>query len=409
MLMLRWAERWRATIFAHSPVRSNEDANLVRELAQLRLARRRVDEATRDGEPTRNHEREVQRLESDVRAVTLRASATTAVSTQRVDIATIIEALDDRRLVEICPFDDALHVLVVSKSGVCHYVAGSHQSAVRTTDYARFALRRTTHRSAAQRARATLPRIAASLEAEVFGSAVAELGDGPLVLVPPAALSSAPWGVLPSLRSRDFTVAPSAASWFTAAHTKTDLTARTVLLAGPGLRGASVEINALAQLHPQADVLGSPDRPAFAAAALTAMDGASLAHIAAHGTFRDDNPMFSSLVLEDGPLTVFDLQQLRRAPHRLVLSCCDAGTVSAAGADEMLGLLTALTPLGTAGMIAAVVPVSDAAGVDFATIVHRTLLSGATSGRALQAARIAAQHDPAAFAIAHAFIAFGAA
>ena len=47
---------------------------------------------------------------------------------------------------------------------------------------------------------------------------------------------------------------------------------------------------------------------------LAALDGAWLAHIAAHGRFRADSPLFSSLRMHDGPLTVYDFEQLHRAP-----------------------------------------------------------------------------------------------
>ena len=48
---------------------------------------------------------------------------------------------------------------------------------------------------------------------------------------------------------------------------------------------------------------------------LGALDGAWLAHIAAHGNFRADSPLFSSLRMHDGPLTVYDFEQFApRAP-----------------------------------------------------------------------------------------------
>ena len=92
---------------------------------------------------------------------------------------------------------------------------------------------------------------------------------------------------------------------------------------------------------------------------LDALDGAWLAHIAAHGVFRADSPLFSSLRMHDGPLTVYDFEKLRRAPYRLVLPSCDSGLQAAAGADELLGLATSLLALGTAGIIAAIVPLND--------------------------------------------------
>ena len=52
--------------------------------------------------------------------------------------------------------------------------------------------------------------------------------------------------------------------------------------------------------------------------------------------------MFSSLDLDDGPLTVHDLERLDRAPHRIVLSACESGVVAPIGAGEMLGLVSAM-------------------------------------------------------------------
>ena len=96
---------------------------------------------------------------------------------------------------------------------------------------------------------------------------------------------------------------------------------------------------------------------------LSRSDGAWLAHIAAHGSFRADSPLFSSMRMHDGPLTVYDFEQLHRAPYRLVLSSCDSGVLAPAGADELLGLVSSLLPLGTAGIIAGVVPLNDYAVV----------------------------------------------
>ena len=112
----------------------------------------------------------------------------------------------------------------------------------------------------------------------------------------------------------------------------------------------------LARLYDDVTVLAAARPPRAGAAAL---DGAWLAHIAAHGRFRADSPLFSSLRMHDGPLTVYDFEQLRRAPYRLILSSCDSGLQAPAGADELLGLVSSLLPLGTAGIVAGVVPLND--------------------------------------------------
>ena len=54
------------------------------------------------------------------------------------------------------------------------------------------------------------------------------------------------------------------------------------------------------------------DGTATAARVLDAIDGARVVHFAAHGTFRADSPLFSALRLDDGPLTVYDLERLYR-------------------------------------------------------------------------------------------------
>ena len=120
---------------------------------------------------------------------------------------------------------------------------------------------------------------------------------------------------------------------------------------------------------------------------LLALDGAWLAHIAAHGSFRADSPLFSALHLYDGPLTVYDFEQLRRAPYRLILPSCDSGVLAPAGADELLGLVSSLLPLGTAGIIAGVVPLNDSAAVPLMVDLHRSLPAGATLAEGLCAVR----------------------
>ena len=141
---------------------------------------------------------------------------------------------------------------------------------------------------------------------------------------------------------------------------------------------------------------------------LAALDGCWLAHIAAHGTFRADNPLFSSLQLDDGPLTVYDLEGLRRAPHRLVLSSCESGRAVPAGADELLGLASSMMPMGTVGIVAAVVPVNDRVTPGIMDSLHERVAQGAGFPDALRLARMAvATDDPATLATACSFLALG--
>src|SRR5882757_9479875 len=99
--------------------------------------------------------------------------------------------------------------------------------------------------------------------------------------------------------------------------------------------------------------------------------------LAAHGTFRADNPMFSSILLDDGPLIVHDFERLGRAPYQLVLAGCDSGVAAPVGADELLGLVSSLMPLGAAGIVASIVPVNDIAVVPVMVALHDAVRRGA--------------------------------
>ena len=70
---------------------------------------------------------------------------------------------------------------------------------------------------------------------------------------------------------------------------------------------------------------------------------------------------------------VHDLERLHRAPFRLILPSCESGLLAPAGADELLGLASALLPLGTAGIVAAVAQVNDAAAAPLMLALHRRL------------------------------------
>jgi CHAT domain-containing protein len=138
------------------------------------------------------------------------------------------------------------------------------------------------------------------------------------------------------------------------------------------------------------------------------MDGASLVHIASHGQFRVDSPLFSNLRLDDGPLTVHDLERLHRAPYRLVLSACDSGVGAPVGGDETLGLVSALLSLGSSSVLCSVTKVNDDATVQVMLDVHSAVQKGLSLPSALVEAGLAARGDPLREATAAAFVSLGA-
>jgi CHAT domain-containing protein len=171
------------------------------------------------------------------------------------------------------------------------------------------------------------------------------------------------------------------------------------------LSTAGSEVSALAQRYPEAKLLRDAD--ATVESSLGAIDGAALAYIAAHGRHRSDSPMFSCLDLADGPLTVHDFEQLHAAPYRLLLSACDSGVMAAVGADELLGLASALFSVGTAGIVSSVAEVNDEATAHVMLDVHSRVWAGDALGEVLLRARTEASGDLVHEATAASFIALG--
>jgi len=145
-----------------------------------------------------------------------------------------------------------------------------------------------------------------------------------LVVVPVGELHGIPWS---ALHTAPVSLAPSAALWArsreAAQRHPGPGTGTTVLVEGPHLAGATTEVQGLQKLYPDAVAITPPD--STVAEVLRRLDGAELAHLACHGWLRSDNPLFSSLVLSDGPLTVQELHPSGVAPHRLVLASCQSG------------------------------------------------------------------------------------
>jgi CHAT domain-containing protein len=319
----------------------------------------------------------------------------------------LLDALDGSALVELIELDGILQAIVVSASGIRVHAVGLAADAAREVDFARFLLRRLADGRPVPSPGQALADAARLLEAAVLGPAAAQLDTDAVVIVPPGRLHAIPWGLLPALLDRSVSVNPSAAAWLRAASTPEPASRAVTMVGGPGLDAAEAELALLAGRYPGATVLANGT--ATARGVLAALDGCRLAHVAAHGVFRADNPLFSSLQLDDGPLTVYDLESLRRAPHRLVLSSCESGRAAPAGADELLGLASSMMPMGTAGIVAAVVPVSDRVTPGIMDSLHGHVARGAGLPDALRQARMAAvaTADPGALATACSFLALG--
>ncbi|MFD4506760.1 CHAT domain-containing protein [Streptomyces sp. NPDC058457] len=404
--LLEWSERWRATVLSTPPTRPPADPDLLASLTAFREIASRAEEARRERRPVPALEREQRRLEREIRARTHHTRGDAPGGGDRFDPARLLDRLGDARLVELAVLDGRVHILLCGQGRVRRFVGGLLAEAVAEAEHVQAGLRRLAHPGAEGR----LPVVEAAgkrLEELLLGAAADQLGSGPVVIVPPGALHRVPWALLPSLRERVLSVSPSAGSWLRARETEPPPGGRHVLVRGPGLATGGAEVPEVAGRYAAARILEHED--AQVPRVLQELDGAALAHIAAHGTFRADSPLFSSLRMADGPLIVHDFERLARSPYRIILSSCDTARLASVGADELLGLVTALLPLGTAGVVASSAPVNDAAVVPLMLALHKGLGAGLSLAEALRDARAALPGDALHQATGWAFAAFGAA
>jgi tetratricopeptide (TPR) repeat protein len=376
--ILEWAERLRGNAMRLPPVRPPGDAKLSRLQAELR---RLSVEPGPGGDPRKA------RLEAAIRDRARLVEADGGAYAPLPKPAEAATVLGDRVLVEYVELDGRLHALTLADGRLALHELGA-EDAETELDWLRFALTRLARApTAADRSRALegVGASAATLDALLVEPVLSLIGDAPLVLVPTGPLHALPWAALPSLRGRPLVVTPSLSVWVDLAGRPRSRRRKIALVSGPRLRHSAREVKELAALHPGATVLRG--KKATARAALAALDGAALAHLACHGHFRADSPLFSSLELADGPLNVYDLQRLQRAPETVVLSACDLAVSGLHPGDELLGLAAALLGMGTRTIVASVVPVPDAVTRRLMIAFHRHLGDGGGLASALAAAQ----------------------
>jgi tetratricopeptide (TPR) repeat protein len=404
------AERYRAATLRIRPVLPHADEGLAALRAQLRAIAGNAEQARLARRPLHALERRQHALEEELRqrlrhhngAPKDRGALVPVPGGSAAGLVkALASALGESVLVEYVECGGLLHAIVVPGAGrPSLHALGGAEPVLADLEALRFAWRRllTGHGSGSslEAAAGLAAHAAEQLDQALLAPLLPLLSGRPLVLVPTGALQSLPWPMLPSCANHPVTIAPSASSWLAARpHPALGLPRRVVLIAGPDLPEAIAEIDSLAALYPNATVLTGAD--ATVAGALRELDDADIAHIAAHGRFRADNPMFSSVMLADGPLTVYDLERLHRAPQTIMLAACDTARTLAHPGDEMTGLAAVLLAVGASSVIAPLLPLPDDVSTRVARTWHARIASGQSPAQALsQTVATITQADPLA-------------
>ena len=411
--VLRALDRVRATDIA-VPRLPPADRHLADDLAELRRLDQTEREAARSGVDPGPAVAERARVERRIRdrARALAHGGGDATSL-RLDVPALRRALAGRTLAAYFQLDGELHLVSVAPRASRHHRLGLITPVRANVDHLRAAVRRLAHGSSSNAlVTATAASLASSAQELVAQLGLDRVDTEGLVIVPTGVLNGLPWGALAPMIGQVPVISPSAGAWLAATETQEDRTERhdpgaTLLVAGPDLPGAVREVATLTEVHADATVLTGDE--ANVAAVLSTMQTADTVHLAAHGTFRSDNPMFSSLHVADGLLTVYDLEGLRRLPSLLVLSSCDAAATTSLRGDAVLGLSSVLLRLGVRCLIAPVMEIPDEAAAPLMVELHRRISTGVSPQEALTETALGADEDePAARAVRAAFAVMGA-
>jgi CHAT domain-containing protein len=117
------------------------------------------------------------------------------------------------------------------------------------------------------------------------------------------------------------------------------------------------EVNSVATLLPHPELFVGPQ--ATSRVLRERGSASSLLHIATHGTYRQDNPMFSGIRLGDGYLNLYDLYQVRLPAKLVTLSGCATGMNFVSAGDELLGLQRGLFCAGATSLLLSLWDVHD--------------------------------------------------
>jgi CHAT domain-containing protein len=411
-LVFAWLERSRAQAFRVRPVRPPADPQAAAALAELRQLSHLIREAELVGKRDPHLVARRAELQREIRERDWQASGAGLAHAQS-SLGEVSAALaqSGQSLVAILARHGQMLAVLVRGGAVRLVGLGDFEAAGEAARRLNADLDTVAGRLLPARLEAVI-RESIRHQAQVLTTEIIEplrpwLGDDGVVFVPAGALSSIPWSVLPDMRGRPVTVSPSASSWLTAWLSGRAAPERTaaerpaaarpaavppLLVAGPGLEHAAVEVTEIAKTYPGCRPLLA--ETATVSAALAALDGAPLAHLAAHGHHDRENFLFSRLDLADGPLMAYDIQRLAAAPRHVVLSSCDVGRTLVRPGEEILGFTAALLYTGTATVISSVIRVADADTVGLMTAYHRLLASGSRPAEALAEAALTEPFSP---------------
>ncbi len=187
----------------------------------------------------------------------------------------------------------------------------------------------------------------------------------------------------------EISYAPSATIYRTCAPANAHPGGDPLIIGVPDVRAPRIldEVRDIESVLKNATVLVGPNATAdrfreFSEAARTI-------HIASHGAFRSDNPMFSSIQLGDTWLSLFDIYNLKTSAELVTLSGCGTGMSKIVGGDEMVGLVRGFLYAGARSLVVSLWDVHDRTTAELMKSFYSNLAAGKSRWESLRSAVIA--------------------
>lgn len=145
------------------------------------------------------------------------------------------------------------------------------------------------------------------------------------------------------------------------------------------------EANSVAQATGGMAVL---EADATRARSADAIRNRQIVHFATHGEFRNDEPLFSGLLLADGWLTTLDVFDLELNASLVTLSACQSGRSTLGAGDELLGLTRSFMHAGANALLISMWSVEDRSTAQWMSRFYQQLESGCDKAEAVRQVQV---------------------
>jgi tetratricopeptide (TPR) repeat protein len=146
------------------------------------------------------------------------------------------------------------------------------------------------------------------------------------------------------------------------------------------------EVAAVKSLWEEAEVLCGPEATLDNVRRRAA--SCRLIHLAAHGVFRRDNPMFSALRVGDGWLNFYDIFTLDLQADLVTLSACETGINEVFPGDELFGVMRGFLYAGAPSLLVSLWMVNDRSTADFMREFYTGVKEGLSKRAAVRRAQL---------------------